>query len=132
MSVPATIAHAVQQAQEWLKQVRDYADLEDEQHAYSVLRAVLHQLRDRLTLEEAFNLSARCRSLSAASFSRVICLGACLKRSAPRRRSWTLFLPNYTRIASRRMLQCGQCLPRWRIAVTLAKSLTPSVNCLPT
>jgi uncharacterized protein len=47
MSVPATIAHTVQQAQEWLKQVRDYADLEDEQHAYSVLRAVLHQLRDR-------------------------------------------------------------------------------------
>lgn len=59
MSVPATIAHAVQQTQEWLKQVRDYADLEDEQHAYSVLRAVLHQLRDRLTLEEAFNLSAQ-------------------------------------------------------------------------
>ena len=59
MSYPATIAHAVQQAQEWLKQVRDYADLADEQHAYSVLRAVLHQLRDRLTLEEAFELAAQ-------------------------------------------------------------------------
>ena len=46
MSYPATIAHAVQQMQEWLKQVRDYADLANEQHAYSVLRAVLHQLRE--------------------------------------------------------------------------------------
>jgi uncharacterized protein (DUF2267 family) len=59
MSYPATIAHAIQQTQEWLKQVRDYADLADEQHAYSVLRAVLHQLRDRLTLEEAFGLAAQ-------------------------------------------------------------------------
>jgi uncharacterized protein (DUF2267 family) len=59
MSVPSTIAHAVQQAQEWLKQIRDYADLADEQHAYSALRAVLHQLRDRLTLEEACDLGAQ-------------------------------------------------------------------------
>ena len=59
MSYPATIAHAIQQTQEWLKQIRDYADLADEQHAYSVLRVVLHQLRDRLTLDEAFGLSAQ-------------------------------------------------------------------------
>ncbi|NJO33958.1 MAG: DUF2267 domain-containing protein [Rhodospirillales bacterium] len=59
MSYPATIAHAIQQSQEWLKQVRDYADLADEQNAYSVLRAVLHQLRDRLTLDEAFGLAAQ-------------------------------------------------------------------------
>ena len=59
MSIPATIAHAVQQAQEWLKQLRDYGDLADEQAAYSVLRAVLHQLRDRLTHEEAADLGAQ-------------------------------------------------------------------------
>jgi uncharacterized protein (DUF2267 family) len=59
MSYPATIAHTVQQTQEWLKQVRDYADLADEEHAYSVLRAVLHQLRDRLTSQEAFDLAAQ-------------------------------------------------------------------------
>ncbi|HWB44098.1 MAG TPA: DUF2267 domain-containing protein [Hyphomicrobiaceae bacterium] len=59
MSYPATIAHTVQQTQEWLKQVRDYAELPDEEHAYSVLRAVLHQLRDRLTLQEAFDLAAQ-------------------------------------------------------------------------
>jgi uncharacterized protein (DUF2267 family) len=59
VSYPATIAHTLQQTQEWLKQVRDYADLPDEEHAYSVLRAVLHQLRDRLTLQEALDLAAQ-------------------------------------------------------------------------
>jgi uncharacterized protein (DUF2267 family) len=59
VSYPATIAHTLQETQEWLKQVRDYADLPDEEHAYSVLRAVLHQLRDRLTLQEAFDLAAQ-------------------------------------------------------------------------
>ena len=59
MSVPATLAHAVQQTQEWLKQIRDYGDLADEDHAYSVLRAVLHQLRDRLTEPEVFDLAAQ-------------------------------------------------------------------------
>jgi uncharacterized protein (DUF2267 family) len=59
MSYPTPIAHAVQQTQDWLKQIRNYADLADEQHAYSVLRAVLHQLRDRLTLHEAVGLSAQ-------------------------------------------------------------------------
>ena len=56
---PAAIAHTLQQTHEWLNQVRDYADLPDEAHAYSVLRAVLHQLRDRLTLQEAFDLVAQ-------------------------------------------------------------------------
>ena len=63
MSYPPTVAHAVQQTQEWLKQVRDYADLADEQHAYSALRAVMHQLRDRLTLQEAFGLAAQLPTL---------------------------------------------------------------------
>jgi uncharacterized protein (DUF2267 family) len=59
MTVPATIAHAVQQTQEWLKELRDNADLDDEAAALSVLRAVLHQLRDRLTREEAVELGAQ-------------------------------------------------------------------------
>jgi uncharacterized protein (DUF2267 family) len=59
VSYPATLAHAVQQTQAWLKQVRDYADLADEQHALSVLRAVLHQLRDRLSPNEVFDLAAQ-------------------------------------------------------------------------
>jgi uncharacterized protein (DUF2267 family) len=59
MRTPATLAHAVQQTQEWLRQVCDYAELSDLDHAYSVLRAVLHQLRDRLTMPEAFDLAAQ-------------------------------------------------------------------------
>lgn len=56
MTVPPTIAHAVQQTQEWLKALRDNGGLASEAEAYSVLRAVLHQLRDRLTLGEAVDL----------------------------------------------------------------------------
>jgi len=59
MTLPATLKHAVQQTQEWLKELRDNGDLADEAAAYSVLRAVLHQLRDRLTPEEAVDLAAQ-------------------------------------------------------------------------
>ena len=59
MTVPAPIAHAVQILQEWLKELKDKGELTDEAAAYSVLRSVLHQLRDRLTLEEAVDLGAQ-------------------------------------------------------------------------
>ena len=56
MSVPDVIQHGVQQLQEWLKSLRDNADLADTTDALALLRVVLHQLRDRLTLEEAVDL----------------------------------------------------------------------------
>ncbi len=59
MTVPAAIAHGVQQIQEWLKELRDNADLADENEALGVLRNVLHQLRDRLTPDEAIELGAQ-------------------------------------------------------------------------
>lgn len=59
MTIPPSIAHTVQQTQEWLKELRDNADLDDEGAALSVLRVVLHQLRDRLTPEEAVELGAQ-------------------------------------------------------------------------
>jgi uncharacterized protein (DUF2267 family) len=59
MTLPATLSHAVQQTQVWLKELRDNGDLADEAAAYSVLRAVLHQLRDRLTPDEAVNFAAQ-------------------------------------------------------------------------
>ena len=59
MTIPAPIAHTVQQTQEWLKELRDNADLADEAEALGVLRNVLHQLRDRLTPEEAVELGAQ-------------------------------------------------------------------------
>lgn len=59
MTVPPAIAHGVQQIQQWLKELRDNSDLVDEAEALSVLRNVLHQLRDRLTPEEAVELGAQ-------------------------------------------------------------------------
>jgi uncharacterized protein (DUF2267 family) len=59
MTLPSAIAHGVQQIQEWLKELRDNAGLADEAEALSVLRNVLHQLRDRLTPEEAIELGAQ-------------------------------------------------------------------------
>lgn len=58
MTIPASISHTVQQTQEWLKEVRDNAGLSDETEALAVLRAVLHQLRDRLTIAETTQLAA--------------------------------------------------------------------------
>lgn len=59
MTIPATINHAVQQTQEWLKELRDTAGLADETEALSVFRLVLHQLRDRLSVEESVQLAAQ-------------------------------------------------------------------------
>ena len=59
MTIPATISHAVQQTQEWLKELRNNGDLADEGAAYRLLRVVLHQLRDRLNVDEAVHLGAQ-------------------------------------------------------------------------
>ena len=57
MTLPTTIRHAEQQVQEWLKELRDNGDLVDLDEALAVLRVVLHQLRDRLSVEEAVDLA---------------------------------------------------------------------------
>lgn len=59
MSVPSSVSHAVQQLQIWLKELRDVGDLADEAEAWVILRGVLHQLRDRLTPQEAIDLGAQ-------------------------------------------------------------------------
>ena len=59
MSIPATIANAVQTTQQWLNELCANGDLSDTGEAVAVLRSVLHQLRDRLSLEEAVDLSAQ-------------------------------------------------------------------------
>ncbi len=59
MRVPTTISHAVQQTQEWLKALIETGSYANEAEALAVLRAVLHQLRDRLTPEEAVDLGAQ-------------------------------------------------------------------------
>lgn len=59
MTVPATISHAVQQTQEWLKALCDSGGYAGEAEALAVLRSVLHQLRDRLTPQEAVDFGAQ-------------------------------------------------------------------------
>lgn len=59
MTIPPSLAHAVQKTQEWLKELSEKGDLADGQEALGVLRGVLHHLRDRLTLEEAVDLGAQ-------------------------------------------------------------------------
>jgi uncharacterized protein (DUF2267 family) len=59
MTLPSHVSHAVQTIQEWLRELKDKGELANEAAAYSVLRSVLHQLRDRLTLEEAVDLGAQ-------------------------------------------------------------------------
>lgn len=43
----------------WIDEVMLATGLTDPHHAYSALRAVLHVLRDRLTVDEAVNLGAQ-------------------------------------------------------------------------
>lgn len=59
MTIPASISHALQQTQDWLKEIEDNAALANETEALSVLRAVMHQLRDRLSIEETAQFSAQ-------------------------------------------------------------------------
>lgn len=56
-SIPS-FTQAAQQAQQWVNELA--ADLNwNERHAYGLLRAVLHTMRDWLSLEEAADLSAQ-------------------------------------------------------------------------
>ena len=48
----------LQSTHNWLRELEFIASLRNESEAYSVLRAVLHTLRDRLTPDEAVNLAA--------------------------------------------------------------------------
>jgi uncharacterized protein (DUF2267 family) len=48
----------LQTTHKWLRELELIASLRNESEAYSVLRAVLHSLRDRLLPDEAVNLAA--------------------------------------------------------------------------
>ncbi|MEX0760014.1 MAG: DUF2267 domain-containing protein [Tistlia sp.] len=57
------LEHAVQQTNLWLKKLVEEHHFRDRHHAYSALRAVLHALRDRLTVEQAAHLAAQLPTL---------------------------------------------------------------------
>jgi uncharacterized protein (DUF2267 family) len=49
----------IQKSEMWLKAVSEALGVQSRQRAYQALRATLHALRDRLTVEESANLSAQ-------------------------------------------------------------------------
>jgi len=58
--VPSVFATTIQETQIWLKEImQDGGAMTDEHKAYAGLRAVLHHLRDRLTVDEAADLGAQ-------------------------------------------------------------------------
>lgn len=53
------LSHATQQVQEWLNDLASRPPFQDPKQAYSMLRAVLHAIRDRLTPEEVAHLGSQ-------------------------------------------------------------------------
>lgn len=51
--------NTIQQTNLWLKKLVNEHHFRDRHHAYSALRAVLHALRNRLTVEQATHLGAQ-------------------------------------------------------------------------
>jgi uncharacterized protein (DUF2267 family) len=51
--------HSLTTTQQWLSDVKEELHLGTQEQAYEVTRAVLHTLRDRLTVEQAVKLAAQ-------------------------------------------------------------------------
>jgi uncharacterized protein (DUF2267 family) len=61
-NIPA-IEHAAQKAHEWVNELQGILQVPSERSAYAALRAVLHQLRDRLPVSEVTDLGAQLPTL---------------------------------------------------------------------
>jgi uncharacterized protein (DUF2267 family) len=59
----ATLDGATSQANIWLNEIEQKAHLDDKNHAYRLLRATLHALRDWLNVDEAADLGAQLPTL---------------------------------------------------------------------
>jgi uncharacterized protein (DUF2267 family) len=60
---PSIIERSVEKAHIWLNELAEELGVEDRQYAYRALRAVLHTLRDRLTVDVAAKLAAQLPTL---------------------------------------------------------------------
>lgn len=60
---PSIIERSVEKAHIWLKELASELGVEDRRYAYRALRAVLHALRDRLTVDVAAKLAAQLPTL---------------------------------------------------------------------
>lgn len=59
MNEPSIIDRTVQQTNAWIEEVAERLETDDHRAAYRALRAYLHALRDRLTVDEAAQLAAQ-------------------------------------------------------------------------
>jgi len=57
MPTPQDVAYASQQLQDWLLDLRSRALLGSTHQAYAMLRAVLHELRDRVPVDDALRFA---------------------------------------------------------------------------
>mgnify|MGYP006280611133 CR=1 FL=1 len=64
----SSFARSQETAESWLKRVQEKVHLNNEEEAYVVLRAVLHTLRDRLTVNEAADFGAQLPLLLAGVY----------------------------------------------------------------
>jgi uncharacterized protein (DUF2267 family) len=55
----AAIETSVNKTHTWLKELSEIGHFENESQAYTALRAALHSIRDRLTVDEAAHLGAQ-------------------------------------------------------------------------
>ncbi len=60
---PSIIEHSVEKTHIWLNEIAEELGDQDHQYAYRALRAVLHTLRDRLTVNVAAKLAAQLPTL---------------------------------------------------------------------
>lgn len=66
--IPQGLRRTVHQTSAWLKRIGEELGHGDKQRAYHALRGVLFALRDRLSVEEAFDLSAQLPTLARGVF----------------------------------------------------------------
>lgn len=59
----AAIETTVNNTHVWLNELKEIGNFEDESQAYTALRAALHSIRDRLTVDEATDFAAQCPML---------------------------------------------------------------------
>jgi uncharacterized protein (DUF2267 family) len=59
MTAASFTARAGELLHVWMKELREKAGFDDEEQALRIFRIVLHELRDRLTVEEAADLAAQ-------------------------------------------------------------------------
>ena len=65
---PEVLTRSIQTTDIWLKELMDELALQTPSQAYSVLRPVLHVLRDRLTVQQAAHLAAQFPAMLAGIF----------------------------------------------------------------